>query len=109
MNAYAAFQLTFMSLPFERMKQYISAPFSREYPEAFAVENDPIRLLIKSVKNSNLGNLERVKATYIYCPFYLPNARCQVEDENFMAAKGELLQSLSFSLALQENDIAFFQ
>ena len=43
----------------------ISAPFSREYSEAFAVENDPVRLLIRSAKNSNLGNLECVKATYV--------------------------------------------
>ena len=69
MNAYAAFQLAFTLLPCERMKQYISAPFSREYSEAFAVENDPIRLLIKNAKNSNLGALERVKAAYVFVHF----------------------------------------
>ena len=57
MNAYAAFQLEFTSLPLERMKQYISAPFTREYSEAFTPGNDPIRLVIRNANKSRLGNL----------------------------------------------------
>ena len=50
MNAYAAFKIAFISLPIERMKQYISARFTLKYSEAFAVKNNPVRLLIRNAK-----------------------------------------------------------
>ena len=98
MNAYAAFQLAFMSLPFERMKQYISAPLSWEYCEAFAVANDPIRLLIRNAKNRNL---ERVKAAYafIHLIFLMPDVKSKMKnyssERNALASAERFLGFLS--------------
>ena len=75
MNAYAVFQLAFTSLPLERIKQYISAPFTREYSEAFATGNDPIRLLIRHAKKINFETLERLTASYTFNNFI-----CRMQD-----------------------------
>ena len=73
MNAYTAFKIAFISLPIERMKQYISARFTLKYSESFAVENNPVRLLIRNAKKQ-LAPLERVKARLYFHPSYLPSA-----------------------------------